>query len=248
MKIAVFVDVHNLFYLVKLHLQGKIDYAKLLRVVVGSRDLISANAYVLSHPAIDQSGFLAALEISGYVVRSNDVTSIEMINSMKPALELVGNDLERSGKELAKLASSHPAVALETVRKSLDNNSKELERLVKLNEATSLKIKPTLSDPSHYGRMFCDIGDIGRKADVICVGTSNFVFSHLLRGFRSCGKQIEILGIRKAIHRDLAKVTDRIIEIDRDCLMSNSSIFSSVRPSLGSTESGKIDRAALPKD
>lgn len=246
MKLAVFLDVHNLFYSVKLHLQGKIDYAKLLRMVVGSRDLICANAYVLSHPEIDQRGFLAALELSGYVVRSNDIGGILMLKSMKPTLATLGKDLEKNGKELAKLAVGQPG--LETVRQSLVKNSKELERLVKLNESLAAKIKPTLSDPSHYGRMFCDIGDVGRKADVICVGTSNFVFSHLLRGFRGSGKQVEILGVRKAIHKDLAKVTDRIIEIDRDCLMGNSSIFTSVRSSLGSTALGKVDRSALPKD
>jgi uncharacterized LabA/DUF88 family protein len=196
MKLALFVDVHNLFYSVKLHLQGKIDYAKLLRMVVDSRDLVCANAYVLRHPDIDQRGFLAALELAGFSVKANA-----------------------------------PSDA-----------------------------RPTLSDPSHYGRMFVDIGEVGRKADIICVGTGNFVFAPLLKGFNYYGKQTEVVGVKRAIHHDLAAAADKIIEIDKNCLLSGvSSAVSDQRPKpaeksrpvvlgLGSTAAGKVDTSALPQD
>lgn len=206
MKLALFVDVHNLFYSVKLHLQGKVDYAKLLRMVADSRDLVCANAYVLRHPDIDQSGFLAALELAGFSVRANS-----------------------------------PSDA-----------------------------RPTLSDPSHYGRMFVDIGEVGRKADVICVGTGNFVFAPLLKGFSSYGKQTEVVGVKQAIHHDLASAADRVIEINKDCLLNGFSLpaqpprtgvvgqskqrpkskpIEELRPTgLGSTAAGQVDRSALPQE
>jgi len=73
-RIAVFVDVQNMFYSAKMLYQSKIDYRKLLEGIVLGRSLVRAIAYVVRKAEVDQSGFLEALRRSGYEVREKELT------------------------------------------------------------------------------------------------------------------------------------------------------------------------------
>jgi len=73
-RVGVFVDVQNMFYAARENYNGKLDYAKLLDVVVRDRILVTANAYVVYNPEIDQSSFLSFLEYQGYRVKSKNLT------------------------------------------------------------------------------------------------------------------------------------------------------------------------------
>ncbi|HID57225.1 TPA: NYN domain-containing protein [Candidatus Poribacteria bacterium] len=73
-RVGVFVDVQNMFYAARENYNGKLDYAKLLDVVVRDRILVTANAYVVYNPEIDQSSFLSFLEYQGYKVKSKNLT------------------------------------------------------------------------------------------------------------------------------------------------------------------------------
>ncbi len=72
-RIAVVVDVQNLFYSAKHLHRAKVNFAKLLEKIVNGRQLIRAIAYVVQTKEIDQSGFLEMLERNGYEVRSKDL-------------------------------------------------------------------------------------------------------------------------------------------------------------------------------
>lgn len=72
-RVGVFVDVQNMFYAAKDRYNARLDYAKLLDVVVGQRYLVAATAYVVQMPEVDQTGFLSFLEHNGYQVRSKEL-------------------------------------------------------------------------------------------------------------------------------------------------------------------------------
>lgn len=67
-KIAVFVDVQNLFYTAYRVLKGRIRYLNLLNLVVGSRKLYSATAYVVEGERGVES-FVSCLVQYGYNVK-----------------------------------------------------------------------------------------------------------------------------------------------------------------------------------
>ena len=73
-RIAIFVDVQNMFYSAKTLHQSKIDYRKLLEEIVRGRKLVRAIAYVVQKAEVDQAGFLEALRRSGYEVKEKDLT------------------------------------------------------------------------------------------------------------------------------------------------------------------------------
>lgn len=68
-RVAVFVDVQNMFYSVKSMYNGKLNYDKLLSNAVGNRNLVRAIAYVVQRPDIDQNNFYDALDRFGYEIR-----------------------------------------------------------------------------------------------------------------------------------------------------------------------------------
>lgn len=72
-SVGVFVDVQNMFYAAKDRYAGRVDYIKLLDLIVGPRQLIVAYAYVVQIPEINQSGFLSLLEHNGYTIKSKDL-------------------------------------------------------------------------------------------------------------------------------------------------------------------------------
>ena len=72
-RVGVFVDVQNMFYAAKDRFERRVDYIKLLDLIVGPRHLISAFAYIVQIPEIKQSNFISLLEHNGYTVRSKDL-------------------------------------------------------------------------------------------------------------------------------------------------------------------------------
>ena len=72
-SVGVFVDVQNMFYAAKDRYAGRVDYIKLLDLIVGPRELVVAYAYVVQIPEINQSGFLSLLEHNGYTIKSKDL-------------------------------------------------------------------------------------------------------------------------------------------------------------------------------
>lgn len=68
-RVAVLVDVQNMFYATRAVFNGKLNYEKLLKEIVGQRQLIRAIAFVVQRPDIDQRGFYEALERFGYEVQ-----------------------------------------------------------------------------------------------------------------------------------------------------------------------------------
>ncbi|ODV49376.1 uncharacterized LabA/DUF88 family protein [Methanohalophilus euhalobius] len=69
-KLAVFVDVQNMFYSARNIHYGRLDYEKLLRAVVMERKLTRAIAYLVETPDIDQSGFKSFIGSIGWEVKS----------------------------------------------------------------------------------------------------------------------------------------------------------------------------------
>lgn len=71
--VGVFVDVQNMFYAAKDRFERRVDYIKLLDLIVGPRDLICAYAYIVQIPEIKQANFISLLEHNGYTIRSKDL-------------------------------------------------------------------------------------------------------------------------------------------------------------------------------
>ncbi len=72
-RVAIFVDVQNMFYAAK-HLYGsKLNFGRLLDYIARGRPLVRAIAYVVQTPEIDQSNFLTMLRSNGYEIRSKDL-------------------------------------------------------------------------------------------------------------------------------------------------------------------------------
>ena len=72
-RVGVFVDVQNMFYAAKDRYARRLDYIKLLDLIVGPRNLVIAYAYVVQIPEINQAGFLSLLEHNGYTIKSKDL-------------------------------------------------------------------------------------------------------------------------------------------------------------------------------
>ena len=72
-RVGIFVDVQNMFYAAKDRYAGRLDYIKLLDLMVGPRQLTAAYAYIVQIPEIDQSSFVSLLEHNGYTIRTKDL-------------------------------------------------------------------------------------------------------------------------------------------------------------------------------
>ena len=72
-RVGVFVDVQNMFYAAKDRYGRRVDYIKLLDLIVGPRYLMGAYAYVVQIPEIPQASFLSLLEHNGYTIKSKDL-------------------------------------------------------------------------------------------------------------------------------------------------------------------------------
>lgn len=72
-RVGVFVDVQNMFYAAKDRFERRVDYIKLLDLIVGPRQLMKAYAYIVQIPEIKQGNFISLLEHNGYTIRSKDL-------------------------------------------------------------------------------------------------------------------------------------------------------------------------------
>ncbi|MGA1875064.1 MAG: NYN domain-containing protein [bacterium] len=72
-RVALFVDVQNMFYSAKNLYNGRLDYEKFLEVTIGGRVLVQATAYIVQTPEINQTKFISLLRSIGYVVRTMDL-------------------------------------------------------------------------------------------------------------------------------------------------------------------------------
>lgn len=72
-RVAVFVDVQNMYYSAKNLYQAKVDFGKVLKEGVSSRRLIRAFAYVIKADVGAEKDFHEALNAQGFEVRTKDL-------------------------------------------------------------------------------------------------------------------------------------------------------------------------------
>jgi uncharacterized LabA/DUF88 family protein len=72
-RVAVFVDVQNMYYSAKNLFNAKVDFGKVLQEVVAGRKLIRAFAYVIKADVGAEKEFFGALAQRGYEVKAKDL-------------------------------------------------------------------------------------------------------------------------------------------------------------------------------
>lgn len=72
-RVAVFVDVQNMYYSAKELHNAKVDYSSLLKVARDDRKLIRAIAYVIEAHAPEEENFFEVLENIGFKVRKKEL-------------------------------------------------------------------------------------------------------------------------------------------------------------------------------
>lgn len=72
-RVAIFVDVQNMFYSAKALYQKKLDFEQLIHKIVSGRELVRAIAYIVQAPDVDQSSFINFLHQIGYEVKSREL-------------------------------------------------------------------------------------------------------------------------------------------------------------------------------
>ncbi len=71
-RIAVFLDIQNLYYSARDTFNRKINFESILHIVINNRILIRAIAYVIKLQGIDQKGFISTLRHIGYEVKEKE--------------------------------------------------------------------------------------------------------------------------------------------------------------------------------
>jgi len=72
-RVALFVDVLNIFYAAKHGRQSKVEYGQLMKKLVAGRELVRAVAYIVRRDDVDQTGFQEALRKFGYEIKVKDL-------------------------------------------------------------------------------------------------------------------------------------------------------------------------------
>jgi len=72
-RVAVLVDVQNMYYSAKNLYDTKVNYSKLLRAAVAKRQLTRAFAYVIKADTPDESNFFEALRKIGFEVKIKEL-------------------------------------------------------------------------------------------------------------------------------------------------------------------------------
>ncbi len=72
-RVAILIDVQNMFYSAKHQYNRKIDFAKLLGFIVNGRTMIRAIAYVIQAGEVDQSSFISFLKLNGFEVKAKEL-------------------------------------------------------------------------------------------------------------------------------------------------------------------------------
>ncbi|MBK3331633.1 NYN domain-containing protein [Persephonella atlantica] len=71
-RVAVFVDIQNLYYSARDAFNRKVDFEKVLYTVLDGRVLVRAIAYLVKLHGVDQKGFINTLRHIGYQVREKE--------------------------------------------------------------------------------------------------------------------------------------------------------------------------------
>lgn len=72
-RVAVFVDIQNMYYSAKNLYSSKVDFGKVLATAVSGRKLVRAFAYVIKADVGAENEFFEALSKIGYEVREKDL-------------------------------------------------------------------------------------------------------------------------------------------------------------------------------
>jgi uncharacterized LabA/DUF88 family protein len=83
-RVAVLVDIQNMFYSARAHYNGKLNYDRLLDELSANRDLVYAVAYVVERPDVNQEGFYDALQRFGYTIRVKEAKNRQKDGKIVP--------------------------------------------------------------------------------------------------------------------------------------------------------------------
>jgi len=72
-RIAILIDVQNMFYSAKHQYNRKLDFAKLLSYIVNGRTMIRSIAYVIQAGDVDQTSFINFLKLNNFEVRTKEL-------------------------------------------------------------------------------------------------------------------------------------------------------------------------------
>ena len=73
-RIGIFIDIQNLYHSAKNLYGGRVNYAELIKELVGDRKLVRALGYVVkSTPETGEDSFFEALQKAGIEIRSKDI-------------------------------------------------------------------------------------------------------------------------------------------------------------------------------
>lgn len=72
-RVAILVDVQNLFYSAKYQYKAKVNFSKLMDKALCSRQLIRALAYIVKTPDIDQTNFWDMLRSKGFEIKAKEL-------------------------------------------------------------------------------------------------------------------------------------------------------------------------------
>ncbi len=72
-RVAVFVDVQNMYYSARYQYSNKVNFEKLIEKTIRGRKMIRAIAYLVQSDEIDQSRFEEILDQSGYEVKNKQL-------------------------------------------------------------------------------------------------------------------------------------------------------------------------------
>ncbi len=72
-RVAVFVDIQNMYYSAKHLYNSKVNFKELLRTAVNHRKLVRAIAYVIKADIKDETNFFDALEKIGFEIKSKEL-------------------------------------------------------------------------------------------------------------------------------------------------------------------------------
>jgi uncharacterized LabA/DUF88 family protein len=90
-RVGIFVDVQNLYHSAKNLYQGRVNYAELMKHLVGERQLVRAMAYVVKSEGIEPQQSPAARASKKIITETNGAASAE--SSFFEALEKAGLEL-----------------------------------------------------------------------------------------------------------------------------------------------------------
>ncbi len=87
-RVAVFLDVQNLYYSARDSFNRKVDFEKVLKKVLADRILVRAIAYLIKLQGVDQKGFINTLRHIGYEVKVKEPKIFTSFPLHRPATKM----------------------------------------------------------------------------------------------------------------------------------------------------------------